>query len=117
MAEARTDARGSLSFTLGTKEKDKCSFRMRAAFLRAGVPIQLFPPVPVALQHNVVDCAIAEGQFRAVDRDIYWGSYVRGWRRRAQVRQMVGQTIKNTGRTTNFTTGRITAVNAAVDVS
>jgi hypothetical protein len=30
---------------------------------------------------------------------------------------MVGQTVKKTGRTTNFTTGRITAVNATVDVN
>jgi hypothetical protein len=30
---------------------------------------------------------------------------------------MVGQTVKKTGRTTNFTTGRITAVNATVDIN
>ncbi len=30
---------------------------------------------------------------------------------------MVGQTVKKTGRTTNFTTGRITTVNATVDVN
>ncbi len=89
----------------------------KIAVLSRFVPIQLFPPVPLASQNNFVDCAIAEGEFHDLDREIYWGGYVRGWRRRAQVLQMVGQTIKKTGRTTNFTTGRITAVNATVDVN
>jgi hypothetical protein len=89
----------------------------KIAVLTRFVPIQLFPPVALALQNNFVDCAIAEGPFHDLDREIYWGGYVRGWRRRALVLQMVGQTIKKTGRTTNFTTGRITAVNATVDVN
>jgi hypothetical protein len=89
----------------------------KIAVLSRFVPIQLFPPVPLASHNNLVDCAVAEGQFHDLDREIYWAGYVRGWRRRAQVLQMVGQTIKKTGRTTNFTTGRITVVNATVDVN
>jgi hypothetical protein len=89
----------------------------KIAVLTRFVPIQLFPPMPLPLQNNLVDCAIAEGPFHDLDREVYWGGYVRGWRRRAQVLQMVGQTIKKTGRTTNFTTGRITAVNATIDVN
>ncbi|MBW3593114.1 MAG: S1 family peptidase, partial [Actinobacteria bacterium] len=37
-----------------------------------------------------------------------------GWRRRSGV--PVGMVVQKTGRTTNHTTGRITAINATVDV-
>jgi len=62
-----------------------------------------------------VDCAIAEGQFHDLDREIYWSGVVRGWRRKANV--TVGTVVKKTGRTTNSTTGRITAISATVDVN
>jgi hypothetical protein len=78
------------------------------------IPISLEPPTPRILHRNLVDAAVAEGQFHDLDREIYWGGYVRGWRRRANV--AVGTTVQKTGRTTNFTTGRITAINATVDV-
>jgi hypothetical protein len=78
------------------------------------VPIALEPPTPRLLHRNLVDAAVAEGQFHDLDREIYWGGYVRGWRRRANV--AVGTVVQKTGRTTNFTTGRITAINATVDV-
>lgn len=39
---------------------------------------------------------------------------MRGWRRKANV--MVGTIVQKTGRTTNYTTGRITAISATVDV-
>jgi hypothetical protein len=89
----------------------------KIAVLSQFIPIQLTPDVPLALQNNIVDCAKAEGEFHDLNREVYWCGYVRGWRRRAQVLQMVGQTVKKTGRTTNFTTGRITAVNATIDVN
>ena len=89
----------------------------KIAVLSQFIPIQLIPAVPLASQNNIVDCAMAEGEFHDLDREVYWCGYVRGWRRRALVLQMVGQTVKKTGRTTNFTTGRITAVNATVDVN
>jgi hypothetical protein len=88
----------------------------KIAQLSRFIPIQLAPAVPLPSQNNIVDCAVAEGDFHDLNREIYWGGYVRGWRRRSQVLQMVGQTVKKTGRTTNMTTGRITAVNATIDV-
>lgn len=87
----------------------------RIAKLSRFVPITFQPGVPLPLHNNLVDCAIAEGQFHDLDREIYWIGYVRGWRRKQNV--TVGTPIKKTGRTTNFTTGRITVINATVDVN
>ena len=87
----------------------------RIATLSRFVPIAMTPATPLASQNNVVDCAIAEGQFHDLNREIYWGGDVRGWRRKTGV--TVGMIVKKTGRTTNFTTGRITAVNATIDVN
>src|SRR5206468_4311167 len=50
-----------------------------------------------------------------LDREISWTGAVRGWRRKTQV--AVGTVVKKTGRTTNLTTGRITAINATIDVN
>jgi len=86
----------------------------RIATLSRFVPITFQPPVPVAQHRNLVDCAIAEGEFHDLDREIYWSCCARGWRRKANV--PVGLLVKKTGRTTNFTTGRITTINATVDV-
>jgi hypothetical protein len=86
----------------------------RIASLSRYIPITFEPPVPRALHNNLVDAAVAEGGFHDLDRDIYWNCCVRGWRRKQNV--TVGTVVKKTGRTTNFTTGRITAVNATVDV-
>jgi len=69
----------------------------------------------LAAHNNLVDCAVAEGQFHDLDREIYWSSWVRGWRLKKNV--TVGAIVKKTGRTTNFTTGRITAINATIDVN
>lgn len=87
----------------------------RIGTLARFVPIAMHPPTPLALHNNLVDCAIAEGQFHDLNREVYWAGYVRGWRRRTGV--TVGTLVKKTGRTTNFTTGRITAVNATIDVN
>lgn len=78
------------------------------------IPITFDPPVPRANHRNLVDAAIAEAEFHDIYREIYWVGYVRGWRRRANV--TVGTIVQKTGRTTNYTTGRITAVNATIDV-
>lgn len=86
----------------------------RIATLSRFIPITLDPPVPRAQHQNLVDCAIAEGQFHDLDREIYWNDVVRAWRQKASVG--VGLVVKKTGRTTNFTTGRITTINATVDV-
>jgi len=82
----------------------------RIATLSRFIPINFAPG-----STNLVDCAIGQGQFHDLDREIYWSCCVRGWRRKAGVQ--VGMTVKKTGRTTNFTTGRITAINATVDVN
>jgi hypothetical protein len=87
----------------------------RIATLSRFIPIMLEPPVPRAQHHNIVDAAVAEGQFYDLDREIYWSGPVRGWRLKANV--SVGTLVKKTGRTTNLTTGRITAINATIDVN
>jgi hypothetical protein len=86
----------------------------RIARLSRFIPITFEPPVPRTLHNNLVDAAVAQGEFHDLDREIYWLGYVRGWRRKANV--TVGAIVQKTGRTTNYTTGRITAINATVDV-
>lgn len=87
----------------------------RIARLSRFIPITFEPPVPRAQHNNLVDAAVAEGEFHDLDREIYWIGYVRGWRRKAKV--TVGTIVQKTGRTTNYSIGRITAVNATVDVN
>jgi hypothetical protein len=86
----------------------------RIATLSTFIPLSLEPPIPRIFHRNLVDAALAQGQFHDLDREIYWLGYVEAWRRRANV--SVGTLVQKTGRTTNFTTGRITAINATVDV-
>jgi hypothetical protein len=61
---------------------------------------------------NYVDAAIAEGPFDVLDREIYWVGYARG-----AVAPALNMLVQKTGRTTNYTTGRITAINATVNVN
>jgi len=63
---------------------------------------------------NYVDAAIAEGPFHWLDREIYWIGYVKGVRAGYP---RVGELVQKTGRTTNYTTGRVTAINATVNVN
>lgn len=86
----------------------------RIARLSEYVPITFDPAVPLSQHQNLVDAAIAEGNFADLDREVFWSGQVRGWRPRSNV--SVGTLVKKTGRTTNFTTGRITAINVTVDV-
>jgi hypothetical protein len=86
----------------------------RIATLTRFIPITFNPPTPLESQNNLVDAAIAEGQFHDFNRLVYWNGHVRGWRRKSGV--TVGMLVKKTGRTTHFTTGRITAINATIDV-
>lgn len=87
----------------------------RIARLNRFIPITFEPPVPRFLHRNLVDAAVAEGQFHDLKREIHWVGHLQGWVPRAQVN--VGMRLHKTGRTTNYTTGRITAVNATVDVN
>jgi hypothetical protein len=73
-----------------------------------------YVPINFAGADNLIDAAIAEAEFHDIDREIYWSGPVRGWRPKSRV--TVGTLVKKTGRTTNFTIGRITAVNATVVV-
>ena len=62
---------------------------------------------------NFVDAAIAEGNLQDLNREIYWGGYLK----RLYVAPKIGDIVQKTGRTTGFTTGKITNVNATVDVN
>lgn len=86
----------------------------RIGILSRFIPITFDPPTPKDQHNNLVDAAVAEVQFNDLDREIYWSGPVRGWRKKSNV--PVGTLIKKTGRTTNFTTGRITAINTTIDV-
>jgi hypothetical protein len=68
-----------------------------------------------ATDNNLVDAAIAEGQFHDLDREVVWNGPVRGWLPKGKV--TVGLAVKKTGRTTSFTVGRVTAVNATIQVN
>lgn len=86
----------------------------RIATLSRSIPLTFDPPVPRTQHDNLVDAAIAEGEFHDIDREIYWIGYVRGWQQKESV--TVGMIVQKTGRTTNYTIGRITVVGATVDV-
>ncbi len=72
-----------------------------------------FVPITFDGRCNLVDAAIAEVPFHVLDRDIYWNGYPAS----VGVAASPGQLLKKTGRTTNFTTGRVTAVGATVNVN
>jgi hypothetical protein len=86
----------------------------RIAILSRYIPIMFEPDVPREAHDNLVDAAIAEADFADIDREVHWIGKVRAWRPKFDV--SVGTPVQKTGRTTHHTTGRITAVNATVDV-
>lgn len=63
--------------------------------------------------HNLVDAAIAEGELHNLNREIYWIGYVKG----ENYKPKINQVVQKTGRTTNYTTGKILALHATVDVN
>jgi hypothetical protein len=71
-----------------------------------------FVPIRFGGPCNYVDAAIAEGPFHWLDREIYWVGYVKGI-----TGVSVGAIVQKTGRTTNYTTGKVTAINATVNVN
>lgn len=89
--------------------------RDRIASLSRFIPIEFEPPIPRDRHNNLVDAAIAEGDFHELDREIYWIGHVKGWMPKANV--TVGERVQKTGRTTNYTIGRITAINATIDIN
>jgi hypothetical protein len=72
-----------------------------------------FVPIRFDGRCNTVDAAVAEVPFHLLDRDIYWI----GVPRSLAVAAQVGMLVRKTGRTTNFTTGRVTAINETVNVN
>lgn len=72
-----------------------------------------FVPIRFNGPPNLVDAAVAEGQFHDIDREIYWIGYVK----RVRFLTKPGDFVQKTGRTTNWTTGRVTNVNATVNVN
>lgn len=87
----------------------------RIASLSRFIPITFDPPVPRALHRNLVDAAIAAGEFDELKREIHWVGHLTGWLPRSEIH--VGMQVQKCGRTTNFSIGRITAVHATVDVN
>lgn len=75
------------------------------------VPIQWITAGSAPL--NYVDAAIAEVDFHSVTREVYYIGYMRS----LYLAPQVNDVVQKTGRTTNFSTGRITNVNATVDVN
>jgi hypothetical protein len=71
-----------------------------------------FVPITFDGSCNYVDAAVAEVPFDTIDRDIYWNGYPTT----TAVAAQVGMLVKKTGRTTNFTTGQVTAIGATVNV-
>lgn len=72
-----------------------------------------FVPINFSGACNYADCAVAEVPFDQIDRDVYWNGYPASIAKAATV----GMYLKKTGRTTSFTTGRVTAIGATVNVN
>jgi hypothetical protein len=87
----------------------------KIASLNRFVPITFEPPTPLAQHNNLVDAAVAEGEFADLDREIYWNGSIRGWKLKSKV--SVGSAVKKVGRTSNLSSGKVTAIKATVDVS
>jgi len=66
---------------------------------------------------NYVDAAIAEVQFHEATREIFWLGYLNRRQPAVLPPLKIGDRLQKTGRTTNFTTGKITSLNATVDVN
>lgn len=81
------------------------------ARLSGFVPIKFKTPTSIPL--NYVDAAIAEGEFHNLNREIFWIGYVK----QVNSNPKVGMLVEKTGRTTNFTTGKILALSATIDVN
>ena len=71
-----------------------------------------FVPIRFDGRCNYVDAAIAVGEFHDLDREVYWIGYVKG-----VATVGVNANVQKTGRTTSYTTGRVSAINATVNVN
>ncbi|MEU1465065.1 serine protease [Streptomyces sp. NPDC005727] len=89
----------------GTPENDTI------AWLSRYVPIKYMQDGAAPL--NYVDAAIAEADFRNLDRRLYWVGDVK----RVNSAPQIDTLVQKCGRTTNYTTGRVLNINATVDVN
>ncbi len=62
---------------------------------------------------NYVDAAIAEGNLQDLNRKIYWGGHVKD----LYTTPSVNDIVQKSGRTTGFTTGRVTTINTTLDMN
>ena len=72
-----------------------------------------FVPIRFGGPLNLVDAAIAQADFHDIDREIYWVGYIKGVR----TLRTINEIVQKTGRTTNYTTGKVTHLNAIVNVN
>jgi hypothetical protein len=72
-----------------------------------------FIPIRFDGECNHVDAAVAQVPFHMIDRSIHW----LGVPRSAAVPAEVGMLVRKTGRTTDFTTGRVTTIGATINVN
>lgn len=79
------------------------------------IPVQLEPPIYREHHRNLVDAALAETSPADISPEIAQIGFLAGSLTAREVN--VGMLVRKTGRTTGYTTGRITVVNATVDVS
>jgi hypothetical protein len=84
------------------------------AVLSRFIPISFAPEVPLVEHNNIVDAAVAEVSCADIDRELYWIGRIRGWRRRTNVN--VGLVIQKIGRSSCYSVGRVTAINATIDI-
>ncbi len=81
-------------------------------------------PIRFDGRSNLVDAAIAETDFHNINRQVYWIGHVRGYSEGRLPRSRpwypnlsIGDVVRKTGRTTNYTSGNLTAFNATVNVN
>ncbi|PYZ98231.1 hypothetical protein CR205_06450 [Alteribacter lacisalsi] len=87
----------------------------QVAVLSAFIPIDLTPNVPLEEHDNLVDAAIAEGSLQELDREVYWSGYIKGSLQKDEVD--TGLRIRKTGRTSGYTSGEVTGIEATIDVN
>jgi len=81
------------------------------ATLKRYVPIQFITATSAPC--NYVDAAIAQGNLQDLNREIYWVGYLK----RLYIAPKIGDIVEKAGRTTGFTTGTVTNINATVNVN
>ena len=78
------------------------------------IPVQIEPPIERDEHRNLVDAALAETHPADISPEIAQIGLVSGFLFAHEVN--VGMLVRKTGRTTGYTIGRVTVVNATVDV-